>query len=573
MCKPILTVKLWGILALLALTSTACSATPQTAAASVPTAVPQPQLVQPSPQPTPTEAPPALYRAEPLPQALTQDFPLPTGWQFTDQPKAAQYRLEIGTSVNPPAGYWTFALAAPFATVEDEVTTESLKSFWLGQSTPELPFSRLVLAPDTLAVLTQWWGAPDLDRVVQRSIDEMIESGSSASSANKPLPSDLPPAQPSGPSQEWAVLPFEQLNPQWKVIAVASQSPVQKSFDPAQYPLSIPLQIVPVGSAAPLSDGDFAILQPSLSNRDPEKMTTVILTGVTALVRATAGLMELKGLTYPGEDIRAWLREADITHINNEIPFTPKCPPPYPRENTLVFCSKPKYLELIQDVGADIIELSGDHFQDWGDEAMLFTADFYDQNGLKYYGGGRNLAEASRPLLIEDHGNRLAFLGCNAKAPGYSSAAENRPGAVRCDWPVLFQQIADVRAQGYIPIVTFQHEEYYTYEANPFVIPDFEATAAAGAAIVSGSQAHQPQALQFHQGALIHYGLGNLFFDQYDEGIPTRQAFMDRHVFYQGRHISTELLTLQFIDNARPRPMTPEERRGLLETVFKASGW
>ena len=138
---------------------------------------------------------------------------------------------------------------------------------------------------------------------------------------------------------------------------------------------------------------------------------------------------------------------------------------------------------------------------------------------------------------------------------------------------MLFQQIADVRDQGYIPIVTFQHEEYYTYEANPFVIPDFEGTAAAGAAIVSGSQAHQPQALQFHEGALIHYGLGNLFFDQYDEGIPTRQAFIDRHIFYQGRHISTELLTIQFIDNARPRPMTPEERRGLLETVFKASGW
>jgi len=554
MFKPISSVKLWGILALLALASSACSAAPQTAAASGPTAATQPQPVQPSPQPTPTAAPPGLYRAAPLPQSLTEDFPLPPGWQFTDQAETARYRLQIGAG-DPPAGYWTLALTAPFATVDDEVAAEDLKSFWLGQQpAPELPFSRLALPSDAQAVLTQWWGSPDPGRVIQRSLDEL--------STSAPVP-----------SQEWAILPFEQLSPAWKVIAVAGQSPVQKAFDPAQYPLSIPLQLVPVGSAAPLSKGDLTVLQPSLSNRDPKKMTTVILTGVTALVRATAGLMELKGMTYPGEDIRGWLREADITHINNEIPFTPKCPPPYPRENTLVFCSKTKYFELLQDVGADIIELSGDHFQDWGDEAMLFTADFYDQNGLKYYGGGRNLAEASRPLLIEDHGNRLAFLGCNAKAPGYSSAAENRPGAVRCDWPVLFQQIADVRAQGYIPIVTFQHEEYYTYEANPFVIPDFEGTAAAGAAIVSGSQAHQPQALQFHEGALIHYGLGNLFFDQYDEGIPTRQAFIDRHIFYQGRHISTELLTIQFIDNARPRPMTPEERRGLLETVFKASGW
>jgi len=72
---------------------------------------------------------------------------------------------------------------------------------------------------------------------------------------------------------------------------------------------------------------------------------------------------------------------------------------------------------------------------------------------------------------------------------------------------------------------------------------------------------------------LIHHGLGNLFFDQYGVSSGTRQAFIDRHVFYDGRHISTELLTIMFIDYARPRPMTPEERTLLLEAVFTASGW
>jgi poly-gamma-glutamate capsule biosynthesis protein CapA/YwtB (metallophosphatase superfamily) len=35
--------------------------------------------------------------------------------------------------------------------------------------------------------------------------------------------------------------------------------------------------------------------------------------------------------------------------------------------------------------------------------------------------------------------------------------------------------------------------------------------------IVSGSQAHQPHGFEFYNGSLIHYGLGNLFFDQYNE--------------------------------------------------------
>ena len=102
---------------------------------------------------------------------------------------------------------------------------------------------------------------------------------------------------------------------------------------------------------------------------------------------------------------------------------------------------------------------------------------------------------------------------------------------------------------------------------------DFRRLAQAGAVIVSGSQAHQPQAFDFEAGALIHYGLGNLFFDQLDVSQATRQAFIDRHVFYNGRYIGTELLAMLFVDYARPRPMTPGEREELLRAVFNASGW
>ena len=97
--------------------------------------------------------------------------------------------------------------------------------------------------------------------------------------------------------------------------------------------------------------------------------------------------------------------------------------------------------------------------------------------------------------------------------------------------------------------------------------------AEAGAVIVSGSQAHQPQGMEFLNGAFIHYGLGNLFFDQYDLCPACRQGLIDRHVFYNGRYISTELLPLQFIDYSRSRPMTVDESNALLEELFTASGW
>ena len=69
------------------------------------------------------------------------------------------------------------------------------------------------------------------------------------------------------------------------------------------------------------------------------------------------------------------------------------------------------------------------------------------------------------------------------------------------------------------------------------------------------------------------YGLGNLFFDQLGVYENASSALIARHVFYDGRHISTELIVITFVDYARPRYATEEERTDLLNKVFVGSGW
>jgi poly-gamma-glutamate synthesis protein (capsule biosynthesis protein) len=205
---------------------------------------------------------------------------------------------------------------------------------------------------------------------------------------------------------------------------------------------------------------------------------------------------------------------------------------------------------------------------------MLYTLELYKQRGWPYYGGGSSRQDAQEPVLFEHNGNKIAFLGCNAKGGGYATAGDGYPGAVACDFSKMVSQIQDLREEGYNPIATFQHFEYYTYPAQPDQIRDAHTLSNAGAVIVSGSQAHQPQGFEIEVGAFIHHGLGNLFFDQIYEIPPnTATAFIDRHIFYNGEHISTELLTIRFLDYARARPMTPAEREDLLRIVFSASGW
>lgn len=508
-----------------------------------------------TPLPPPTLAPtpvPKIWLADYLPDTITASFVLPPGFEITVERESAQVRLEVGRE--GAVATWIYALAAPFPTIRDDIALADLQAIWQGAPSTGLEEISFVLDANTKALFAALWGEPGAGVVEVLPKDRLLERAWEKRSA-------------------WTLLPFEVLEPRWKVLSVDGVSPLWKTFDPTGYPLAVGFawsgepELVTYLNETVFHDPQL------LTNRDPQKLTTVVMTGVTALVRATAFTMRRKGITYPGQDVGPILREADFAHISNEIPFTEDCPPADPNQVGLVFCTKPEYIGLLDDIGTDIVELTGDHFGDWGPEAMLYTLELYKERGWIVYGGGANREEARKAQLIEHNGNKLAFIGCNAKGGGYATASETRPGAVACDYEWMHSEIARLKGEGYQVITTFQHFEYYSYEAQPKQIVDFEGMAQAGADIVSGSQAHQPQEIAFLDGNFIHYGLGNLFFDQYHMGLPTGQGFLDRHVFYDGRYLSTELIGIRFVDFARPRLMTPEERVELLEAVFAASGW
>lgn len=348
----------------------------------------------------------------------------------------------------------------------------------------------------------------------------------------------------------WAVIPFEVLGPRWKVLRADGYSPLDRKMDRAAYPL---IAQVLAGPLDGLVAQVYKTLGAPLMNRDPQKIAAVLLTGVTALTRDTAMRMDWYGSNYPAQDISPWLLEPDITHISNEVSFSADCPPPTDYA-TLKFCSDPRYVQLLKAIDVDVIELTGNHLLDWGSEAFAFTLQLYEEQGFRYYGGGWNLADAQRPLTVTVRGTTLGFLGCNVVGPRSDWATEDMPGSAVCDYVRMIEQIREMRDQGIVPIVTLQYIEYDQYEPTAAQRKDFRRLAEAGAAIVSGSQAHRPQGFDFYGDTFTHYGLGNLFFDRmWPE---TRQAFLDRHVFDEGRHISTELLTVMLEDYSRPRPMT-----------------
>ena len=512
------------------------------------TSVPTSTATQPAPQ-TPTATP----TNTPLPYPLWIDPSVPDAlretaqeWNLPASESASLASLQLGLAAPADANRstWMYALVAPFPTVLDGVTLTELEAAWGASLSGPLAGSPLWMTESTLSALTALLGEAGAGAVKTVPADELVDT--------------LWENQPA-----WGIVPFEVLDPKLKVLTVDEQSPIRNDFDESAYPLKIDFALT--GSQA-------ASFELPATNREASKLTVVLMTGVTAMVRATAVRMEIAGLDYPAWNIGDTLKAADITHISNEIPFYTGCPYPDPRQEGLVFCSNPKYIELMELVGTDVVELTGNHFQDYGSPATLQTLEMYKERHWPYYGGGADLEDARKPALLTHNSNRFAFIGCNPVGPGFAWATEDQPGAAPCgDYEWMKAEIADLTERGYIVIATFQYVEYYEPVPTEQHVKDFRAIADAGATIVSGSQAHIPQAMEFYDGAFIHYGLGNLFFDQMDG--PSRREFLDRHVFYNGRYISTELVTAMLEDFARPRPMRADERKTFLEKMFEVSGW
>ncbi|MCE5329059.1 CapA family protein [bacterium] len=371
----------------------------------------------------------------------------------------------------------------------------------------------------------------------------------------------------AGSRNYFSIIPFDEIVKEYKVLNVDGISIFDKEIELDNYPFA--MQIIINGTDTNIKNLIIkAVDKNKITNRNINKLTVINMTGCTALVRGTANKMRQKGVLYPGEKIAETLRDADITHISNEITFVEGNP--RDREEEIIFSSDPGYIDLLKFVGADVIELSGNHMNDYGPQWMIYTLEMYEKEGWQYFAGGRNLEEAYKPAKFDINGNKIAFLGCNQFGPASYWATDKKAGSAPPDYEIYEKEIKKLKEEGYNVIFTFQHIEVYDYLPVAAQVKDFRRMAEAGADIVSGSQAHHPQAIEFYNNAAVFYGLGNLFFDQmYDDEV--RQGIITKHIFYEGKYINTVLVTTMLEDYCQPRLTEENERLNILINVFNAS--
>lgn len=519
-----------------------------------PTLPPPTATSLPSPTPTPTPGPLKLNLSQELPAEMFASIPTPLGMVLSDDPEEADIVVEVASDGQKYdlINYQVYTLVAPFFTVQDNITLKELTAILTGMSSQEEAPFKGVYAKEPFSQLQSLIDPKNPKRVTLATTTDLSVI----------------------PEEYWMIVPFEELQPEFKVISIDGISPLDDNFDPSKYSLSLPVGVRLNATDREIDPALLSSLLPE-SNYKPGQLTSLIMTGVTAMARDTAFVMSTECVLYPGTNIRKVMRAADLTHISNEVSFFENCPLPDPDYEGFIFCSDPEYIDLLADLGTDIVELTGNHNNDvraiYKVDSVPYSLDLYRKNDMQWYAGGTNLTNAKAPLKIEHNGNKLAFVGCNSYGPYMAWATDDSSGSAPCeDWEWIKQSVAALKLEGYLPIVTLQFQEEYLYTATSLAIRDFRPLAEAGAVIVNGSQSHVGKALEFYSDALIQYGLGNLFFDQPGFYI-TYDGFIQKHFFYQGRHISTQLLTITLEDTAKPRFMTDDERAKFLQDIFDSS--
>lgn len=450
--------------------------------------------------------------------------PIPEFVLATNTPFAGTSVPEI-SSANQP-GYDLFVPVAAFPSLQTEISVDALRAVRAGEVD-----RNLVLDESTEALLTQSGVIISSDTYVV--LDEDL--------ANV-LWRDR---------RLYSLLPFDRLTSRYRMLRVEGQVPFEG--DLSRYPFA------------------FADDSP---NFNPDQLTRLLLSGVTALTRLTREALAEKGVEWAGEAIRPYVEKADFFHTSNEVSFSPGCP-----ESSITtlgeFCSQEEHFDLLRNIGLDIVELTGNHNNDYGTENYLTTFVWYREHDIQTVGGGENLEQARQPLILNHHGNRIAMLACNWAGPYYALASESLPGAAPCDWDWLRAVLPVLKAENDLVIVTIQYQEYEDYQPTPQQESDFQGVADLGADVVVGTQAHKPQTFEFYpartgEEAFIHYGMGNLFFDQPFWG--NMRFFMDNLLIYDGRLLTVDLFTGIIDDLARPRPMTPDEELNFLAFMFNTQG-
>lgn len=178
----------------------------------------------------------------------------------------------------------------------------------------------------------------------------------------------------------------------------------------------------------------------------------------------------------------------------------------------------------LKQVGITAVSLANNHAMDYGSEGLVETLGHLETGGIKFFGAGRNITEASQPLKLQSALGRIYILsGFEIRAKYHDVfrfyATEWRPGvnpfALKKS-NELSDQIRTIRRnEPNSIIIVYPHwGGYLNYQwATKKMFDTASSFLAAGADIILGHGAHMIQQCVSNETGTTIFSLGNLVYN------------------------------------------------------------
>jgi poly-gamma-glutamate synthesis protein (capsule biosynthesis protein) len=217
---------------------------------------------------------------------------------------------------------------------------------------------------------------------------------------------------------------------------------------------------------------------------------------------------EYNDYSIPFNKIGSFFRDADIGVINLETPLSER------GRHIGSFCSSPKYAKVLKNNNIGIVSIANNHSFDAGEIGFIETINALNENKVAYFGGGMNIEEARKGVILDIKGVKVGFLGYTSLCNSYfmSLAKKNQPGILPLFEPIVLDDIRSLKKKCDFLIVVphFDIENISKIHNNSIKIThkmvDY------GADLVIGGHAHIPKPIERYRGKLIIYCLGSLIF-------------------------------------------------------------
>lgn len=302
-------------------------------------------------------------------------------------------------------------------------------------------------------------------------------------------------------------------------IAERGTESISPESVPAEIPLPTPAAAPTAMSAATPTATPAATPEPTSEPVDTSFDFTICFAGDINLDENWATTRFLD--TQPGgiydcisPELTEVMRAADIMCLNNEFTYSTGGAPLPGKAYT--FRAAPERVEVLDQLGVDVVTLANNHVYDYGKEALLDTFTVLEEAGVPYFGAGRNLGEAMQPLYLEVDGKTIALVAASRaeKNKMTPQATDSEPGILRCyDTELFLQAIQEGKANADFCIAFVHWGTEYSYDLERVQLDTGKAYLDAGADVVIGAHSHCLQGMEYYDGKPIIYSLGNYWFN------------------------------------------------------------